>query len=596
MSKFSDCMSSLSMTNIEKKKVRNDLPTNIKVGDGYNFGCENVKGDDSTDYGSTMKKFFAVSVTAGIPYIGKPLSTFLRIFWPDPNDQELYQCLFDAEMCRAKNYIETVIWDAQADNMKNYILAFKKDMEDIDNQIADGNIDAAIATYQSLSQDLYSCQSQFIQEDDLQGALYTIGFFGAYVGFAVGFWLNENYNDLVSEEDRYSALVRAKDFVTTSNEYIKCIEANILDAFETTNDVNELHKAKMWLSLSGREVVNLVAKRLNQYNDYGSDHKDYSVDISDFPVAYIYDELAGGDTTKQGESGNQYVDTLWFAKPEDLPASLIEPGATKIDNTIDSIYKINATMMSGFDNPALYSFNRTNWRQYETGNRGDADFGKETNTTFTKNNGAYLSKVEVVKGPCNNQRCTMLNFYFSDGTKYIPHDYNGGVVKTFEREGYAIVGFAGFCTEVQTALETFTVTYLNIDDESKTSTLEIDIDDSSDTEKPTGDVLWIYPGPNFTGGRTEYIAQEASYAINDLPIGSVKYSMNPETWFGFIIYCDTPTGCYGIAEEENGQDWDYGEYSKVKYEDSTYNKVEWSPMSSKLIKKAKSLSKKGKGV
>ncbi|PKF48667.1 hypothetical protein [Enterovibrio nigricans] len=99
----------------------------------FTLTCDSYNTDASFDLSTFLKNYFVI-VTSGIPTVGGPISSIISIFWP--NNTEHYEDLFQAFLCRAKEYVKKEVMDAQAANMENIILETKLKMENIDGFVA----------------------------------------------------------------------------------------------------------------------------------------------------------------------------------------------------------------------------------------------------------------------------------------------------------------------------------------------------------------------------------------------------------------------------------------------------------------------------
>ncbi|UTM56061.1 hypothetical protein L4174_009365 [Photobacterium sp. CCB-ST2H9] len=500
----------------------------------YDLGCEQINVDAHYDALNALKKVFIIS-TGAIPEVGKPLSEIINIIWPKSNPD--YSNLYNLFLCRAKNYIEKDILDHICQSLDNKINMYEEKFKSIDALIADGNIQEAYVRYKDISMEMVGVAEEFSFENDIRSAAYTAGFYSTWISMVASYWINQKYTETLSLEESFlrGQLTNLQSLLINANEYCLFIEENMHSIFSTINDINEFQQLRMWVSLNLREVVNQIAYALNgNFSDfYGHD---YSVDVANFPVAYVHD-LVSGRSAIQGSLESYYVDSLLAPNSEIHKTLCVNKGS--MNTPVSNIDYIRWQMMHDFDNPAVYNLFWVNTEQATTGYPGEAEAGKPTNGSGNISP-LYIKEIRVHKGMTLDGESQNILFVLSNDQIIRTHDDYGSLVCSYKREGYAIVGMAAYRSLTQTAIESFAFTFLKVGEDAPTLMMN---------ENNNPNCVTLYEGKDYTGKSLQLDASETLHWTNlNFNCGSMKSVCTDYPRTDFYLHESSGAGGSGQIE------------------------------------------------
>ncbi|BCJ07986.1 hypothetical protein PRtIB026_A23270 [Pseudomonas sp. RtIB026] len=480
------------------------------MNDGFELNCPVIP--DGFDVSDEVKMLL-LDVSASVAHDadakgvkGFALKQLVKAIWriATPNDPKVE--LYESMLCRAVGRVEQEIVDYLKNHLTNEIEVYRVKFEIIDILIEEGNIESARGHYISTSSQMVGMEQKFKFTDVLTKA-YTSGFYSAWVQMSSSFWLNTYYNDILKLSPDFieGQYVLARSILLDAAEYIEGIEEEVHTIFSASDCINDLQTLRMWVGLASREAVNIAIDALNLTSP------SHAIETKDIPVAYIHEPLGyNWKLNDLNDKENYCVSSL--LRPNSQLSECLCPVKNGFDVDVGAFAKISWEGMKDIGNPAVYNMLRYTGKVSQTGYPPEANPDNKINGEFALDQRDIIGVDHMAtSSPANS-----IFFILSDGTVVRPNSQST-LVKSFQREGYYIVGFEGYTDGSQTALMNFAVTYLRIDGPTKYPSHTPYVPPKNNKG------ITFYSEPDYQGAQLQVdTPKSGDYAVDNFPTRSYK--------------------------------------------------------------------------
>ncbi len=386
---------------------------------------------------------------------GGALSKCISLFWPTNN--QYYEDLFEAWLCRAQRYILQQDLDTLAEIMNGEIQAIKYKMEQVDKLIDEGFVESAKENYFEINQELIGLHEKMMFEDAIT-ATYTSGYYSTFLSLAASYWLNRYYVDIFSLNDEYieSMEFQLNELLLISSDYVDFIENNIIQI--EYHHVNDLFLARMWVSQSLRETLALTIDALNALTNK------YKIDTSSMAVPYIHQLITFAfDDGVRGDGLIGQNSKLTPLLGSNLPDSLIPYDTFEKKGDKVMVHQ-KWWMMKDFDNPAEWEshYNTSGVTdpagdKFYHGNPDEIRLDGANGFSIPKE--GYIKQVDIVLGKTTSESVSM-NFKLDDDSWHKPHENNGLLCSYSPDDDYVVAGVWCTYSDSETCNRLVAITYL----------------------------------------------------------------------------------------------------------------------------------------